>query len=94
MAALRELRRKNGLCFKYGAKWSNNHKCAAQVPLHVLEGILDALGPIDDSESEVPIEVEDEIIATVSQPNSLVSEIWARGTLTDHISGPSMEDDR
>ena len=26
-------------------------------------------------------------------PVGLLSEIWARGTLTDHISSPTMEDD-
>lgn len=66
LAALKEMRRKNGLCFKCGAKWSNNHKCAAQVPLHVLEEILDALEPVDDSNAETHTEAEEEVIATVS----------------------------
>lgn len=73
LAALKELRRKNGLCFKCGAKWSNNHKCAAQVPLHVLDEILDALEPKEDSETETSMEVEEDIIATVSQASSLDS---------------------
>lgn len=67
LAALKESRRKNGLCFKCGAKWSHNHKCVARVPLHVLEEILDAL----ESDSELSAELEDDIIATVSQSNSL-----------------------
>lgn len=73
LAALKESRRRNGLCFKCGAKWGHNHKCAAQVPLHVLEKILDALEPTEDSDSDGPQQMEDEVIATVSQSNSLDS---------------------
>jgi hypothetical protein len=29
LAALKEFRRRNGLCFKCGEKWSHNHKCPA-----------------------------------------------------------------
>ncbi|CAD6251220.1 unnamed protein product [Miscanthus lutarioriparius] len=71
LASLRETRRKNGLCFKCGAKWGHNHKCPAQVPLHVLEEILDALEPMEDLDAEVPTEMEEEIIAIVSQSSSL-----------------------
>jgi ribosomal protein L7/L12 len=49
LATLKEFRRINGLCFKYGEKWSHNHKCLAQVSLHVIEELLDAL---EDTESE------------------------------------------
>jgi hypothetical protein len=28
LAALKESSRRNGLCFKCGAKWGHNHKCA------------------------------------------------------------------
>jgi hypothetical protein len=38
--------------------------------LHVLEEILDALEPIDDPEEDVSVEVEDEVIATISQATS------------------------
>lgn len=43
LATLREHRKKNGLCYKCGEKWSHTHKCPAQVPLHVIEELLDAL---------------------------------------------------
>jgi len=49
LATLKEFRRRNGLCFKCGEKWSHNHKCSAQVSLHVIEELLDAL---EDTESE------------------------------------------
>jgi len=67
LAALREKRRKNGLCFKCGAKWSHAHKCPAQVPLHVLEEILDALEPEDSDSTTVSVEEgEEEIVLVVS----------------------------
>jgi hypothetical protein len=43
LASLKEFKRKNGLCFKCGERWSHNHKCPAQVSLHVIEELLDAL---------------------------------------------------
>jgi hypothetical protein len=70
-AALREMRKKNGLCFKYGGKWVSNHKCPAHVPLHVLEEILDALEPEDDSDDDLSPDPEDEVIATVTQSSDL-----------------------
>lgn len=43
LATLKEFRKANGLCFKCDEKWSHNHKCPAQVSLHVIEELLDAL---------------------------------------------------
>lgn len=43
LLTLKEFRRKNGLCFRCGEKWSPGHKCPSQVPLHVIEELLDAL---------------------------------------------------
>jgi hypothetical protein len=37
LEALRNYRRKNGLCFKCGEKWGQQHKCPTQILLHVLE---------------------------------------------------------
>jgi hypothetical protein len=55
---------KNGLCFKCGDKWGANHKCPDQVPLHVLEELLDALEEDGSNESELePNEVEDVVLA-------------------------------
>jgi heterodisulfide reductase subunit C len=52
LANLKNFRRRNGLCFKCGNKWSKDHKCPHQVPLHVIEELLDALEAkgLDDSE--------------------------------------------
>ena len=36
LTSLKQYRRKNGLCFKCGAKWSTNHTCPEQIPLHKL----------------------------------------------------------
>ncbi|CAD6338445.1 unnamed protein product [Miscanthus lutarioriparius] len=39
-AALRSLRRSQGLCFRYGSKWSRDHRCPQVVQLQVLEEVL------------------------------------------------------
>lgn len=41
--SLLQFRKKNGLCFKCGEKWGRNHKCPAQVAIHVIEELWDAL---------------------------------------------------
>lgn len=43
---------------KYGAKWNKNHKCPNQIPLHILEEILEVMN-IEDMDGEEP-EQEDE----------------------------------
>lgn len=49
--ALMTFRKKNGLCYKCGKKWGQHHKCPPQVPLHVIEELLDALEPPDGCDS-------------------------------------------
>jgi hypothetical protein len=39
--ALRANRRAHGLCYKCGAKWSRDHKCAEVVQLHLVQELLD-----------------------------------------------------
>lgn len=43
LTTLKLYRRKNGLCFKCGEKWGPSHKRPAQVSIHVLEELLDAV---------------------------------------------------
>jgi hypothetical protein len=50
LATLKEFRKRNGLFFKCDEKWSHNHRSPAQVPLHVIEELLDAL---EETESEI-----------------------------------------
>ncbi|XP_066324466.1 uncharacterized protein [Miscanthus floridulus] len=87
LASLRETRRKNGLCFKCGAKWNHNHKCPAQVLLHVLEEILDALEPMDEADTEESTEVEDEEIATVLFLNAMSDSLENVRRRTTRICG-------
>jgi hypothetical protein len=61
-----ELRKKNDLCFKCGAKWGHNHKCPNQVPLHVLEEVLDALEPTDFQDDELETKVEEKVVLVVA----------------------------
>jgi len=59
LKSLMQHRKKNGLCYKCGEKWSHNHKCPAQVSLHVIEELFDALQP-PESETEGYSSSEDE----------------------------------
>jgi hypothetical protein len=60
LATLRNYRCQNGICFKCGGKWDKTHKCPTQIPMHVLEELLDALED-DGNEMDYPKEelVED-----------------------------------
>jgi hypothetical protein len=53
LEALRAYRKSKGECFTCGEKWSNTHKCPAQVPLHVLEELLDVL-PLGEAGVDSP----------------------------------------
>jgi hypothetical protein len=48
LAALRSARRAKGLCMKCGEPYSPQHRCHKQVPLHVLEEILE-LAQVENS---------------------------------------------
>lgn len=64
LQTLKNFRRKNGLCFKCGEKWSHNHKCPPQVSIHVIEELLDALEQSEDtSEHLSDIEEVDTVMA-------------------------------
>ncbi|WVZ61926.1 hypothetical protein U9M48_011733 [Paspalum notatum var. saurae] len=54
LSALKAFRKANGLCFKCGDKWGQNHKCPKQISLHVLEEFLEVfeLHDIQVSESD------------------------------------------
>lgn len=43
MSELQAQRRKMGLCMKCGDKWGKGHKCPAQIPLHVLDELWEAV---------------------------------------------------
>lgn len=66
-ATLKEYRRKHGLCFRCGDKWSQNHKCPAQVPLHVVEELLDALDDTASDCSEEHAPESEEVVMAVGQ---------------------------
>jgi hypothetical protein len=44
LSALKAFRRANNLCFVCGEKWTGrNHKCPTQVPIHVIQELLEAV---------------------------------------------------
>jgi hypothetical protein len=65
LAALKNFRRRNGLCFKCGNKWSKEHKCPPQVALHVIEELLDALEDAGTEEVEPDSEALEETVMAV-----------------------------
>jgi len=46
--SLMAFRKKNGLCYKCGEKWSHGHRCPPQISLHVIEELFDALEHSDE----------------------------------------------
>lgn len=74
LAKLKNHRRKNGLCFKCGGKWSTTHTCPDSVPLHVLEELWDAvdLANSDDVDTEQTdtMTVEDSVFSVQTTDRS------------------------
>ncbi|KAK1608898.1 hypothetical protein QYE76_032571 [Lolium multiflorum] len=62
LEALRAFRKSKGQCFTCGEKWSRTHKCPTQVPLHILEELLDVLPPDPDSASDDDVSSGDELM--------------------------------
>ena len=50
---LRSFRKEKGLHFKCGEKWNRQHKCPQQVPLHIIEELLEALDCSDDDSDDL-----------------------------------------
>ncbi|WVZ69199.1 hypothetical protein U9M48_018023 [Paspalum notatum var. saurae] len=70
LAALRAFRKANGLCFTCGEKYTGrNHKCPAQVPLHIIQEIVDAfqLETQSESDSDAPLDESEEVIMSVQE---------------------------
>lgn len=58
LGALKAYRRANNLCFTCGEKWTGkNHKCPPQVPLHIIQELMDAVHI--DQESDYDSSEED-----------------------------------
>lgn len=51
---------------KCGEKWGKNHKCPTQIPLHILEEILEAVNPPEDYEEDKETGSSDEELFTLS----------------------------
>jgi hypothetical protein len=71
LTALKNFRRKNGLCFKCGNKWSKDHKCPPQIALHVIEELLDALEDTGIDNVEVDSEALEETVMAVGHDSLL-----------------------
>lgn len=65
LTTLKNFRCRNGLCFRCGNKWSKEHKCPPQVPLHVIEDLLDALEPMGLDDYQPDCEALEETVMTM-----------------------------
>jgi hypothetical protein len=78
LADLKAFRRARGLCDHCGEKWSRDHKCAAQVGLHVLEEIY-ALFTDDDTVDSPALEDDEEqlclCLAADASGNALIDGV-------------------
>lgn len=68
LSALRSARRAKGLCMKCGEPYSPQHRCPKQIPLHVLEEVLEVLqlDNITEDDSEGSAHESDEELLTMS----------------------------
>ena len=62
-------RRKNGLCFKCGEKWNRQHQCPQQIPLHIIEELLEVLDFSDDDNTS-----HDDTTTATNSPVMVVSD--------------------
>lgn len=66
LGSLKAYRRQHGLCFRCGEKWGPGHKCPTQVPIHVVEELLDALEDGEETEmSTMEDSVEPEAVMAI-----------------------------
>ncbi|XP_039794631.1 uncharacterized protein LOC120660271 isoform X2 [Panicum virgatum] len=64
-------RKQKGLCFKCGEPWNKQHKCPAQVPLHIIEELLEVLDYSDSDisdDTELGSPAEDSLMAVTATP--------------------------
>ncbi|KAK1630338.1 hypothetical protein QYE76_004653 [Lolium multiflorum] len=74
LEALRAHRKSKGQCFTCGEKWNKTHKCDTQVPLHIVEELLEVL-QIDNEDrqsSSTDSSSEDDLmlLAPLSAPST------------------------
>ncbi|KAK3124611.1 hypothetical protein QOZ80_7BG0589270 [Eleusine coracana subsp. coracana] len=73
VASLKAYRRSKGLCFKCGDKWSHNHICPTQVPIHVIEELLNIL--------QIEVPAEQQVLSDSEEDTDLrsVAEVTTSG---------------
>jgi hypothetical protein len=73
-------RRKAGLCMKCGDKWNRGHKCPTQIPLQVMEELMEAMQmDLSDQLSEGTTDSEEELLALSL---SAVNGVHGKKTMT------------
>lgn len=67
LAALKAFRRAKGLCFRCAEKWSRDHKCSAQVQLHVVQELLELFNMEDMEELLQEPTDQEQLFVAISQ---------------------------
>lgn len=66
LSTLKAYRRARGLCFKCGEKWGPEHTCPATIQLHVVEELLEFLGPEALGLGEEQVSSDSETLCAIS----------------------------
>jgi hypothetical protein len=88
MAALLAFRRSKGLCFTCGEKWTGrNHKCPDQVPIQVIQEVMEILQADSSSDCEIgdsePDNIED-CLLSVQDSSDTPATVKRRKTMRFH----------
>jgi hypothetical protein len=86
LVALKAYRRANNLCFTCGEKWTGrNHKCPTQIPLHIIQELLDAMHVDPDPDyasSEEDSEASPgQVVMSVQQGSSMPNNVKKNRTM-------------
>jgi len=82
---LMQFRRKNELCFKCGEKWSHNHTCPAQISLHVIEEVWEAIQNEEEPTANSDEDTEEyEAVMAVHSDQITISDQPKRKTMRLH----------
>jgi hypothetical protein len=88
MAALLAFRRSKGLCFTCGGKWTGrNHKCPDQVPIQVIQEVMEILQADSSSDCETSESEQDNTedrLLSVQDSSDTPATIKRRKTMRFH----------
>jgi hypothetical protein len=63
LAAMQDYRRARGLCYRYGKKWSHDHRCPEKIQVHVLQEVWDLCHDDDSDDCCDDNAIQDQVLA-------------------------------